>query len=451
MNTETVQVVTRVAPSPTGRFHIGTARTALFNYLFARHYGGKFLLRIEDTDSDRSKKEYEEDILQGMTLLGLAHDGLYRQSEHVARHVTLLHKLVHEDKAYISREPMKSDSSKEVEVVRLRNQGKVVTFRDEIRGDITFDTTELGDMVIARSIRDPLYHFAVVVDDADEGVTHVIRGEDHISNTPRQILLQEALGLARPVYAHLPLILAPDKSKMSKRKGAVAVSEYIAEGFYPEALVNYFALLGWNPGTQQEIFTLPELVEAFTLEGVQKGGAIFNKERLEWVQREHRGVRSEESVHEEIITAFATHDIVDVLRRSHAARTDMLERYATTDAMKKVVEQEEYLFYTHAPAVSAVMLMPKKGATAEETVTRLETVASMLRDVHEQHWNAIVVKGAVWEFAEQEGKGLVLWPLRVALSGRERSPDPFTIAEAIGKNETVRRIAVAVDALVKVT
>jgi glutamyl/glutaminyl-tRNA synthetase len=156
-------------------------------------------------------------------------------------------------------------------------------------------------------------------------------------------------------------------------------------------------------------------------------------------------------VHEEIITAFATHDIVDVLRRSHAARTDMLERYATTDAMKKVVEQEEYLFYTHAPAVSAVMLMPKKGATAEETVTRLETVASMLRDVHEQHWNAIVVKGAVWEFAEQEGKGLVLWPLRVALSGRERSPDPFTIAEAIGKNETVRRIAVAVDALVKVT
>jgi glutamyl/glutaminyl-tRNA synthetase len=408
-------VVTRIAPSPTGFFHIGTARTALFNYLFARHNGGKFLVRIEDTDKERSKKEYEDTILHGMELLGLEYDALYRQSEHLERHVALLQKLVDENKAYISREPMKDDPSKEVDVVRLRNPGKTVTFHDEVRGDITFDTTELGDMVIARSMRDPLYHFAVVVDDADEGVTHVIRGEEHISNTPRQILLQEALGFAQPAYVHLPLILAPDRSKMSKRK---------------------------------EIFTLAELVKVFTLEGVQKGGAVFNKERLEWVHKEHRARKDTREVQKEVVEALSDTNIGSVVEKSAAAVHDLLERYPTMGAMKRAVEVGEYDFYVETPTVDAKMVLPKKGATAEETRARLEAVAELFSGVDEKNWHVESIKNAAWDYAEQEGKGLVLWPLRVALSGKERSPDPFTIAEAVRKEETLRRVAAACEVLV---
>jgi len=182
-------VITRIAPSPTGRLHIGTARTALFNYLFAKHTGGRFLLRIEDTDKARSTKEFEDNILEGLSALGLTWDELTRQSDHVGEHADALQRLVDTDKAYISREPAKDDPSQEVEVVRLRNPGHTITFSDSVRGGISFDTTELGDIVIARSMQDPLYHLAVVVDDAAARITHVIRGEDHISNTPRQILI----------------------------------------------------------------------------------------------------------------------------------------------------------------------------------------------------------------------------------------------------------------------
>ena len=190
--------VTRIPPSPTGRLHIGTARTALFNYLFARHYGGTIVFRSEDTDRARSKKEYEDEILEGLTWLGLSWDTFSRQSEHAERHRELLEKLVKEGKAYVSKEPAQAEPEREVEVVRLKNPGRDVTFHDEVRGDITFHTGELGDFVIARATNDPLYHFAVVVDDMDAGVTHVIRGEDHISNTSRQILIQEALKASSP-------------------------------------------------------------------------------------------------------------------------------------------------------------------------------------------------------------------------------------------------------------
>ena len=274
------KVVTRIPPSPTGRLHIGTARTALFNYLFTKHEGGTIVFRSEDTDKERSKREHEKEIVEGLQWLGLSWDSFSRQSEGTERHAELLQQIVGEGKAYVSREPAKDDPAWEVEVVRLKNPGRSVTFHDEIRGDITFDTTELGDFVIARSLRDPLYHFAVVVDDMDTGVTHVIRGEDHISNTPRQILIQEALGAPRPIYAHIPLILDAKRAKLSKRSGATSVMDYRDEGFLPEALVNYFALLGWSPDSDREDFSLAELVDAFTLEGVQKGGAAFDKEKL---------------------------------------------------------------------------------------------------------------------------------------------------------------------------
>ena len=203
------KVVVRMAPSPTGNFHIGTARTTLFNYLYAKKMGGKFVLRIEDTDKERSKKAFEDNILEGIKWLGLAYDEFYRQSEREDLYKDYVKRMIDAGSAYISKEEPKEEGQR-TEVVRFKNPNKKIKFEDEIRGEVEFDTTELGDFVIAKSPEEPLYHLAVVVDDHEMGVTHVIRGEDHISNTPRQILIQEAIGAKRPVYAHLPLILAED-------------------------------------------------------------------------------------------------------------------------------------------------------------------------------------------------------------------------------------------------
>jgi glutamyl-tRNA synthetase len=442
------QVVTRIAPSPTGLFHIGTARTALFNYLYAKKYGGKFLVRIEDTDTVRSKPEYEEDILQGLAWLGTSHDGaIVRQSDRAQEGVytALLERLIASDKAYVSSEPAKDDPSKTVEVVRLRNPGRVLTFRDEVRGDISFDTTELKDFVIARSRTDPLYHFAVVVDDAESGVTHVIRGEDHISNTPRQILIQEALGYPRPIYAHLPLILAPDRSKMSKRKGATSMVEYRAQGFLPQAIVNYLALLGWNPGTEQEVFTIDELIQLFSLEGIQKGGAVFDIEKLKWLNRQHRAKIPAQEQHALFLSHLDEHpNLCAVLARCPLALDDVLERFTTSGEFLDAVRAGEFDFYHTRPQVTRAQLVFKKDPLPEHLQERLVRVRDLLDTVDEGHFTALKVKTIVWDYAEQEGRGNVLWPLRYALSGRDKSPDPFLIAEALGKDETITRLDTAI-------
>src|SRR3989339_1374127 len=245
MNHNPERVVTRFAPSPTGVLHVGSVRTALFSFLYARKYGGSFILRIEDTDKERSEKAYEENILEGLRWLGITHDEFYRQSERGDVYKKYLEQLIASGAAYISQEEGGGEG-KRASVIRFKNPNKKVVFRDEVRGDIEIDTTDLGDFVIAKDLDTPLYNFAVVVDDFDMGVTHVIRGDDGIANTPRQVLIQEALGAPRPIYAHLPLILAPDRSKLSKRHGAVSVTEYRDMGYLPEAVVNFLALIGWN-------------------------------------------------------------------------------------------------------------------------------------------------------------------------------------------------------------
>lgn len=270
------KVVTRFAPSPTGLLHIGNYRTALFSYLYARHNNGKFILRIEDTDKERSKKEYEDNIIESLKWLGLDYDEFYRQSDNVGKHTVYLLELIKNNKAYYDGD-----------LIRLRNPGKKVSFHDIIRGEITFDTTELGDFIIAKTNTHPLFHFAVVVDDHMENVTHVIRGEDHISNTPRQILIYEALGWIAPEYAHLPLVLAEDKSKMSKRKGARALLEYRDLEYSPEAMLNAIAFIGWNPGTEKEVYTKEELIKDFSLERVKLGGAKLGAQKLDWFNKQH--------------------------------------------------------------------------------------------------------------------------------------------------------------------
>ncbi len=437
-------VCTRVAPSPTGPFHIGTARAALVNYLFARHVGGVFKVRSEDTDRARSTRAFEDDILAGLQALGLTWDEFVRQSERVPRHRACLEQLIAGGAAYVSREPAKEGSG-EVAVVRLRNPGRVVTFHDEVRGDIAFNTSELGDFVIARSLDDPLYHFAVVVDDADMGVTHVLRGEDHISNTPRQILIQEALDFPRPVYAHFPLILAPDRSKLSKRRGAVSVTEYLREGYLPEALVNFLALMGWNPGTEQQLFTLEELVAQFSLDGAQKSGAIFDLEKLRWLNREHRRRDGGTSDRARIATGdvFAAHPALrDLFLRCPEAQADACDRVATMGELEELVAAGEFAYYEARPVLDPTLLVWKKDPVPERVTARLARVAELLDAVPEPYTYERV-RAAVWPYAEEEGRGAVLWSLRYALSGRERSPDPFLLLVALGRTESLARIAAA--------
>jgi len=243
------------------------------------------------------------------------------------------------------------------------------------------------------------------------------------------------------VYAHLPLILAPDRSKLSKRKGAVAVSEYLNEGYLPEALVNFLALMGWNPGTEQEVFTLDELVQAFTLEGVQKGGAIFDVERLKWMNREHRKRLSAGVLDEQLVARFATRAALhSALQRSSHARSDMLERYVTWKELEEAISAGEFSFYEERPRVTREALVWKKDQEPERLGARLRALKERIATIDATTFTYDSVKESVWDYAEAEGRGNVLWPLRYALSGKDRSPDPFVLMEALGKAETLARL-----------
>lgn len=437
-------VITRIAPSPTGRLHIGTTRAALFNYLYARHTGGKFLIRCEDTDHARSKKEYEEEIMEGLSWLGLSHDGYTRQSENVGRHRALLEKIIAEGKAYLSHEESQSEAGKMIDVVRLKNPGRRVEFHDEVRGDLAFDTTELGDFVIARAIDDPLYHFAAVVDDMDAGITHVIRGEDHISNTPRQILIQEALGASRPIYAHLPLILGTDRSKLSKRNGATSLMDYRDEGFIPEGIVNYLALLGWNPGGEREDYSMSELIELFTLADIQKGGAVFDRTKLLSVnQRWMRKLSDEEYVRR---GDFAVTDSA-LLRKLVPLLKERAHTYNEARALLADGGELAGLFTT--PKQEAVRLTEKElpdttGSTSVHLACAKEIIEALPETPSIEETKTALMAYADTNPKEKGGRGAVLWPLRYALSGAERSPDPFTLVFILGKEESASRIRTAI-------
>src|SRR3989338_10579184 len=310
---------TRIAPSPTGKLHIGTVRTALFNWLFAKHHAGEFVLRIEDTDLERSSVEFEKNILSGLEWLGLKWNEFYKQSERLDRYEKHLKKILEEKKAfwcYHTKEELEKEKEEQTQkkeaprhicehkyvnhesgimnqgagIIRLKvdeNSNRIIHFEDIVRGHIEFEQRVIGDLSLAKDLRTPLYNFAVVVDDYEMKITHVIRGEDHIANTPKQILIAEALGFNLPQFAHLPLILGEDRSKLSKRHEAVNFEEYIKTGYLPEALINFLALLGWSPNNNAEILTKNEIIEQFSLEKVHKSGAIFDIKKLNWLNSQY--------------------------------------------------------------------------------------------------------------------------------------------------------------------
>lgn len=426
------KVITRFPPSPTGFLHIGGVRTALYNHLYAKHEGGEMVLRFEDTDLERSKPEFEQDILDGLRWLGLSGTNTpARQSERTDVYKKHLDALIEKGAAY-EAEPQTGNPDKKV--VRFKNPNIRIAFNDLIRGEVSFDTTELKDFVIARSIDEPLYHLAVVIDDAESGVTHVIRGEDHISNTPRQILILEALGFERPLYAHIPLILAPDKSKLSKRHGAVSVNEYRAQGFIPEAMLNYLALLSWNPGGERELYTLAELETEFSLERVHKAGAVFDMHKLLWFNHEHLKRLSDEEYLRRL-QEFAGKEVDPRL-------VPLLKERAQTLGEAAAALANEFGFLGGI-AYEAPLLLQGGKIAAEAASNHLKAVADLLQHIPDEGFTASQLKDILWPYASREGRGDVLWPLRVALSGREKSPDPFTLMALLGKAETLGRIAEA--------
>jgi glutamyl-tRNA synthetase len=414
-------VITRFPPSPTGPFHVGNARTALFNYLFAKQNGGKILFRLEDTDKERSKKEYEDDIINGLKWLGIDLDfkNIIRQSERKEVYKKYLQKMIDEGNAYISKET----EGERGEVIRFKNPNKKIQFSDLIRGEIEFDTTELKDFVIAKSLEEPVYHLAVVVDDFEMGVTHVIRGEDGISNTPRQILIQEAIGAPRPIYAHLPLVLAQDRSKLSKRKHGemVSLSYYQKQGYLPQAMVNFLALLGWNPGTEKEIFSIEELVKEFDINKAQKAGAIFNTEKLDWLNSQYIKKMDTEKLIELCIPYLEKEKIKKIIGIQK-------ERM---DKLSDISQDIDYFF--KQPEYKKEKLLWRDDKDLNKTKKHLGKILELIGD-----------EKAIRDYAEKEGRGSVLWPFRMALSGKDKSPDPFAISEVLGVEEVKKRIKNAI-------
>lgn len=425
------EVRTRIAPSPTGNLHVGTARAALFNELFARGQNGKFVLRIEDTDKERSKKEFEENIIDGFKWLGISWDEeIVRQSERVEAHRQAIQKLLDEDKAY----QLEGESA-----IKLKVGGEPVTFTDLIRGEVTVDPeTWGGDFVIARSIDDPVFHLAVVVDDADMKISHVIRGEDHVSNTGRHILLQRALGLPTPEYAHLPLLLDETRKKLSKRSGETSLLVFRDKGYLPEAMVNYLALLGWNPGGDEEFFTHEELREKFSLERVQKGGAIFSEEKLQAVNKHYLKQLSPKELLEK------AKPFLDFKVSEKAIATEQ-ERIAKLEDLPEALK----FFRPDWESNYDPSILVWKKSDKETAKSLLEKCQDFIEKLVEEDFVAETLEEKLigWIDTEDLGRGDTLWPLRVALTGREKSPSPFEVAAALEKPETLNRIKKAIKLL----
>ncbi|MDB5238456.1 MAG: glutamyl-tRNA synthetase, glutamyl-tRNA synthetase [Candidatus Kaiserbacteria bacterium] len=437
----------RFPPSPTGFCHVGTARMAILNYLFAKKNGGTIVFRSEDTDKARSRPEFEEDIKEQLQWLGLSWDEFYRTTDLVSTHTDAMQKLVAEDKACVSEEESKKEPGTMVQVVRLRNPGTAITFTDLIRGEITFDTTELGDFAIGRAIDDPLYHLAVVVDDASHGITHVIRGEDHISNTPRQILIQEALGYPRPQYAHYPLHLGADRSKLSKRTGDVAVKSYREKGFLPQALLNYIAVLGWTAPSGKELLSLTEMIEAFDIRDVHKSGAVFDMEKLRWFNREYILKLTDDEFAAAVLPIMEEGMQGRGLTWDQGMATKLLpvikERVSVWSDLSEQLAAGEYDLFFKDPTPAAEEI-PGKGNTKAAAATHLAKLHELYIGASAEIFDTPErLKDTVWEYATEQGRGAVLWPMRFSLSGLARSPDPFTIASIIGRDATLRRLDAA--------
>ncbi len=425
----------RFAPSPTGYLHVGGARTALFNWLFARKAGGKFLLRIEDTDKARSSDEHVQVILDGLGWLGLDVDEeIVHQGAGIARHQALADRLLGEEKAY-----------EEEGAVRFRMPDGEIAWDDAVYGRISFQGADIKDWVILRSDRSPTYNFTVVADDLEMGITHVMRGDDHISNTPKQIAVYRALGHEPPTFVHVPMIHGPDGKKLSKRHGATAVGDYRKEGILPEAMRNFLALLGWNPGDEQELyFTIEDLVQAFSLERILKKAAIFDLAKLEWLNGQHIGHTPPQELYA-LIESELPGQGVDVAalgreRVLHAVDVQRERARTTHDLAHRVGVRFNAALIERTPKADK-LIAKDRDAFGEA----LGAAHERLQPIDAGQWEPEHLEQVLRDLADELGlkPGGVFQPIRVALTGDTVSEPVNVLLEVVGKDESLRRIEAA--------
>ncbi|MBI5415174.1 glutamate--tRNA ligase [Candidatus Peregrinibacteria bacterium] len=478
------EVIVRYPPSPTGPLHVGTVRVMLYNYVFAKQHNGKIVMRLEDTDRERSTKESEENILSGLKNMGITWDGeVHYQSKRIPIYRKYLEQLLNEEKAYycfctkeeleterlrlegvklpprysgkcakISKEEQEMRVKKgEKGVIRFRTpESEPIIFEDHIRGKVEINAKEIDDFVIAKNLDEPLYNFCVVVDDHEMNISHVIRGEDHISNTPKQILIYEAFSWKIPEFAHLPLILNEDKSKLSKRKNKVSVDDYLAEGYLKEALLNFLALLGWNTSDENEIFSLEDLIREFSLERVHKGGAVFDLAKLLHVN----GVWIRKKTPEEfknLAEQFLQDPIFVEGRKKYGEKFYETALELVHERTKKLNELPDFLrfFFVDDLKYSKELFFHEKMKVDENVAkTALEEGKKILEGISESDWNEENIKEELLVALSETSpspihgwkNGQLLWPLRVALSGEAFSPGTFELLAVFGKERSLGRI-----------
>ena len=490
----------RIAPSPTGFFHIGTARTALFNWLFVRKEKGVFIIRIEDTDEARSNEAYERIIFESLEWLGLDYDegpewkrndgslvkakgklGPYRQSERREIYQKHLSKLLEKGAAYwcfctteeleAERQSMlaegippkysgkcrsigKEEATKKEQsgispVLRFKMPSERVSFTDLVRGKVEFDLGLIGDVVIAKGLDRPLFDVANIIDDELMEISHVIRGEDHIPNTPKQIAMARILGFRELAYAHIPLILNADRSKMSKRSSSTALADYQKDGYVPEAFINFLALLGWHPQgkgegqKEEEMFTPKELVSAFTLDRVQKSGAIFNLQKLEWLNGQYLKKIDTRTL-SELAKPFVTRE------NTFTDKTWEKIIILVRERMRKLSDIEDLtdLFFALPPYDAE--LLNWRDTSSKDTLIILQEITKIVAASESKNYSMDSLKNALKGLIDEKGTGMVYWPLRVAVSGKKASPPPLEIMEILGKDETLKRLSRATERLKEV-
>jgi glutamyl-tRNA synthetase len=421
----------RFAPSPTGYLHVGGARTALFNWLYARRHGGIFILRIEDTDVERSQPEMVTGILDGLRWLGIDWDegpeiggphAPYFQSERLDRYRAAAKQLLDSGRAFIDEG-----------AIRFKVPPGKTTFTDSVHGPIEFDNEHIENFVVLRSDTHPTYHLSVVVDDIDMAVTHVVRGDDHISNTPKQVLLYNAFGKTPPAFAHVPLIMGPDKKRLSKRHGATSVMEYEKQGYIPEAMFNFLALLGWGTGSDDELFTRGELIQRFTLDGISGGNAVFNTEKLDWFNHQHLLRLADEEVLARLaglgLGAWGlgldqkTHAVLQLLRPRCKKLTDFPDQIRPFFEDPKEYDADAVKRHLSAPGT-------KDHLTAlNEALARTE-------------WSELSLEKALRELADARTvkAGMLIQGTRIAMTGRMVSPGLFEMLVLLGRDTVLRRL-----------
>ncbi len=477
---ENKKVVTRFAPSPTGYMHVGGVRTALFAYAFARKMGGTFILRFEDTDKAREVEGSKEHIIESLKWIGIDWDegpdiggphGPYIQSERLSHYKKYAQMLTDKGLAYADPyteeeiEKFRKEAEEKKEPFLYRNHRpenppawdgsqplrlkitniKTSKWYDEVRGDLEAGPEALDDLILIKSDGYPTYNFAHIIDDLEMNVTHIVRADEFISSTPKFLAIYEALGIEAPKFVSLPPVMGADgKKKLGKRDGAKDILDYRNEGYLPEAFFNFLAFIGWNPGGEKEVYTKEEIISLFDIAKIHTGGGKFNEEKLLWFNKEHLKLQSDEAFINEITKRLPTDkQNTETISKIVPIVRDHISKWSDIETM---IAAGDLDYYFEAPKISIEgLICPEKlrkgkDVSYNDVKKHLVYIIDTLENIAESDWNSEKIKEMMWEYASTEGRGIVLWAMRFALSGKEKSPDPFVLADILGKQETKNRI-----------